>query len=251
MPINELQDLMKQFSQDDQATFEALLERNPTAKADVIARSTLFDAFVSGDDTKLPRVASSTSTSTSAASVDLDALLGNLDRRFNEVYLPKINERLASPDAEKIYEKAAERYFNSRAQDFEANLLGKAAKTSDEVYQIRRTHEREFGSELDTNKFTEYLNANPNKFASLATAHDAYVQEDRIKQRIDKGVAEQVSQRATTAVPGSELPKDGPLGAFIRHNEKFAAASTGATPRGEGIDAGVKAWREMQASRAN
>lgn len=252
MPIPaELTELVAKLSPEDQTLLDQILTRNPDTASQLIAESSLYKAFVTGDDSKLPALAGTT-LAAAAASADLTALADTIERRVASRYDSKVADletRLSGIDVDKRAKEIAEQLFAEKSTAFAADVLGRAAKSSDEVYTIRRSHEREFGAELDTTKFTEYLNGNAGKFASLSAAHDAYVQEDRINKRIDQGVAERVAAASTTGVPGQQLPQEGPLGMFIADNAKRTAASTGAVSRGEGLDAAVKAFREIQVSR--
>lgn len=256
MPIPaELTELASKLNADDQAVLDQLLARNPSAATDLTAQASLYKAFVDGDDSRLPAAAHSTPQPGSPLA-DLTSLAATIEQRVAARYDGKVSaleaelqQRPKAADIDTRAREIAENFFKEHSQAFAADMLGRAAKASDEVYTIRRSHEREFGTELDTNKFTEYLNANPGKFASLSAAHDAFVQDDRIARRIEQGVAERVAAQQTTAVPGATLPQDGPLGSFIKHNEKFAAAANGTVARGDGLDAAVRAFAELRAGR--
>lgn len=255
MPIpTELQALSAKLSAEDQALLDGILGRSPDLATDLIARDSLYQAFVTGDDTQLPgRTAAVAPGTARAAAADIDALLPTIERRIANKYdqqITDLNTKFAAIDVEKQAEAIFDRVFAAKSKEFESDLLGKAAQTSDSIYQIRRSHEKEFGNELDTTKFTEFIKEHPG-YKTLAEAHDAMVQDERIQARIDKGVADKLAAQATSSVPGAELPKDGPLGLFIADNAKRAAAASGSVSRGEGLDAAVKMFSTLRNAQPN
>jgi len=253
-----LQDLMNRFTTpEDKAVFEQLVERNPDARQQAEAQATLYDAFVRGDESQLPKLGERTTgtgtgtgggLSAGEIQLQLDLLMNKIDKRLSDEYIPKIDERIKSADAQAIMEKAAEKFFNSKAAEFEAGLLGKTIKGSDELIRIHRSHDREFGTELDTTKFEEFLNApeNAGKFPSMTKAHDAFVSEDRITKRVKDGIEEGVAARATANVPGTLSTLDTPLARMVQANAKV----TGITDQpgsmtGDQKDAMVADFRKL------
>jgi len=249
MALDELNDLLNMFSGDDKTQMEAILARNAAATAALEGRETVYQAFVGGDQARIAALEAKAApgtptTTTAAATVDLDALNAQLDARMTS----RFGAFVASPEFTGAVETRAKEIADGIITAKSADLLGSAARTSDEIYTIRRSHEREFGAELDTKAFSEYLTANTGKFTNLSNAHDAYVQEDRINKRIAKGVDEGLAAKQTTEVPGSSLPtSQTPLGAMIRANPANAKEAE----RGTGIDAAVLAFRSLQSSHAN
>ena len=249
MALDELNDLLNMFSGDDKTQMTAILERNAAAAAALEGRETVYQAFVGGDEAKVAELArrnaaTTTTTSAASASLDLDALNAQLDARMTS----RFSSFASSPEFTTAVEARAKAIAEAEITAKSADLLGSAARTSDEIYTIRRSHEKEFGSELDTKAFSEYLTANQGKFVNLSSAHDAYVQEQRIEARINKGVTEREAAKQTTEVPGSSLPSSQTvLGSMIRANP----ANKDAAARGDGLDAAVTAFRALQSSHAN
>lgn len=244
---DELDDILGMFAGDDATALRTILDRNAAAKAALEGRETVYQAFVGGDNDKIAALATkngAVTTPAAAAAVDLDALNAQLDARMTS----RFSSFATSPEFTSAVEARAKAIAEAEITAKSADLLGSAARTSDEIYTIRRSHEREFGTELDTTAFSTYLTANTGKFVNLSAAHDAYVQEQRIEARITKGVAEREAAKQTTEVPGSSLPTaQSPLGAMIRANPANAKAGE----RGTGIDAAVTAFRTLQTSHAN
>ena len=254
---DELDELVSMTAADDATTLRDILARNPTLKTALDSRQVVYKAFVDGDQAALDAAtraqatrtttAASTVTSpaaTSAAALTLDQLDAELDKRM----VGRFKTFTESPEFTTAVETRAEARAKQLLEASTETILGTAAKTSDTIYQIRRSHEKEFGKELDTTAFTTYLDANKGKFISLEAAHDAFVQEDRITKRIADGVVAARAAEQTSDVPGTSLPSaQTPLGAMIRANP----ASKDAGDRGTGIDAAVKAFRQLQSSHVN
>lgn len=112
------------------------------------------------------------------------------------------------PTEEKIKD-VVNKTIEARANEF----LGSAAKLglqrADELNRIYRQHERDFGEELDTAKFNEFIEAETQAgrtYPNVPRAYDAFVGERRtevkIKKGIDDGVRAKLKERATQRVPG-------------------------------------------------
>jgi hypothetical protein len=247
--MNELDELVAQFG-DDAAAMRQILDRNAAGRASLEGRETVYKAFVGGDETAMTQLArdnaaaaaTAAAATTRSAAFDLDAMNAALDARMTS----RFSAFTESPEFNTAVEKRATTIAESRFKQSEGDLIGRAAKLSDEIYTIRSSHAREFGKELDTPAFEVFLTANAGKFNGLPAAHDAYVQEERITARIDRGVREKMAASQTTEVPGTSLPtSQSPLGAMIRANPANAAT----TARGDGIDNAVKAFRQLQSDR--
>jgi hypothetical protein len=251
MAIKELEDLYSLLSADDRTQFDSLLQRNQAAQAALLGRETVYQAFVTGDDGKLSDLAANRATASAAAasaarptpaSLDIAALDAELTRRVPTLF----KTYLDSPDAQAAIDARAEAKAKALIATSTGDLIGRAMHSADEIYRIRRSHEREFGSDLDSTVFEKFVTDNPGKFASLTAAHDAFMQEKRIELRIEKGVADKLAAQHTNEVPGSSLPNSQtPLGAMIRDNAKRTNAS-GDVARGDNLDAAAKAFRELQ-----
>ena len=252
--MDELDELVALTQADDATALRDILARNPTLRTALDSRQTVYKAFVDGDEAAITAAAASRATSTTqqqatttqaaAASFDISQLDAELDKRFTS----RFTQFAASPEFATAVETRAEARAKAILEAERSNILGAAASTSDQIYTIRRSHEHEFGKELDTTAFSAYLTANDGKFVNLAAAHDAFVQEERITARIDKGVKEKLASQQTSEVPGSSLPTaQSPLGAMMRANpmNKDMAA------RGDGLDAAAKAFRALQTSAVN
>lgn len=246
---DELDELVAMASADDATVLRDIMTRNPTLKTALDSRQTVYKAFVDGDQTALDAATRSQASrqqqqQTAPAALTLDQLDAELDKRM----AGRFKQFTETPEFQTAVETRAEAKAKALLEASTATILGTAAKTSDEIYQIRRSHEREFGKELDTTAFTAYLDANKNSFTSLAKAHDAFVQEDRITKRVADGVTAGIAAQQTSDVPGTSLPSaQTPLGAMIRANP----ANKDATDRGTGIDAATKAFRALQSGHAN
>ena len=262
MAMEELDDLMALFPDTDRTQVRDILSRNEAARVLLEGQGSIYKAMVGGDQAAIDAARQRMTTQPGnggqqqqqnggqqqqAAAIDVDdiwgKLSGKLDARLGEFFTTK------QADIRTLAEKIAD----ERVQAREGEILGKAAMTSDSVYQIRRSHEKEFGEELDTAKFKEYLDANPNKFASLSTAHDSYVQQKRIDKAIADGIAKGIETAATNAVAGHSAPPDTMMGGMIANNTKRIDAAQGTTngqARGEHLDAAAKAFRAAQNKRA-
>lgn len=257
---NELDELLALVSTpEDKAAMQAIIDRNAAAKTRLEVSQSVYGAFIAGDDAAITQAskdaaaraaAAATSTATTGnkgLDLDLDQLGQIVDQRA----ATRFKALTESPDYIAAEEARIEKVATAVAKKLAPEILTTAARTSDEIYQVRASHSREFSEELDTTKFTEFLNANPGKFADLSKAHDAFVGEQRIQAQITKGVETELAKRTADAppieVPGTSLPSaESPLGSMIRANK----LTTGETARGPAIDAATKAFRTLQQSHA-
>ncbi len=260
MPIKELEDLLGTVTDAaDRAMLETILERNPETQRLTIEQRELYRALVDGDSAAIGRIeqreaaaraaaAARTQTATSATTTqqpssvafDLAQLEAAVTRTMMEKFRPQLETQ------QSYIEEVATRAAQAVADKLGPQLLAQATNTADSIYSIRSSHQAEFGEPLDTTKFTEYLDApeNKNRYASLAAAHDAFVQQRRIDKKIADGVAAGVAARDTTEVPGTTLAGSDSMAArFVAKN-----AAAGGTARGEGLDAATKAFRELRRS---
>lgn len=251
----DLDELVTMTSAADQQAFRDLLARNPNLATRVESSQAVFKAFVDGDTSQVDAAAQAARDRATAEAArnqpvaqraQLD--LADLEKLADARAEAKFTAITTAPEYIASQEAMIERITKKVADGIAPTLLSNAARSADEIYQVRRSHEKEFGTELDTPKFTEFLNANTGKFADLSKAHDAYVQDQRIEAKIAKGVAEGVAATQSTEVPGTTLPSaSSPLGSMIRANK----LTVGETARGPAIDNAVRAFRALQASRAD
>ena len=192
---NELDDLLALVSTpEDKTAMQALIDKNKPFKDRLEVSSSVYNAFVAGDDSAINRAAaeaaarqaaSTTTPANSGVQFDLKTLENLVDTRT----AARTKAVLESPEFIASQEALAERVTKKLTDALVPQVLTNAAKTSDEIYQVRKSHSTEFGEELDTNKLVEFMNANPGKFSDLTKCHDAFVQEKRIEAAINKGVA--------------------------------------------------------------
>jgi hypothetical protein len=262
----ELDELVALATGSDQQILKDILGRNPNLATRAETSSSLFKAFVDGDDASVDasinaakvkaaadaaaarRTNQSASNSTSNLAIDMAELEQLADKRAEE----KFRAMTTSPEYVAAEEERVEKIAKKIAVTLSEEVLGKAAKTSDEIYQIRRSHEKEFGNELDTTKLVEFMNApeNAGKFTSLAKCHDAFVQDDRLKNEIAKGVAAglKVEEDKKIEVPGQSLgTSTSILGSMMRANKTM---TEGESARGPALDAAARAFRSLRAQNA-
>ena len=244
---NELEALIALLDKpEDAAALKEIMGRNIRTSERVVSSVAVYDAFVEGKDPTPPAVAAVTPAApvAAAAAIDLSALEAMVDQRTSA----RAKAYVESPEYLAAEEARIEKMAKKVAESLAPQLLTNAARSADEIYQVRRSHEKEFGEELDTPKFTEFLNTNTGKFADLSKAHDAYVQEQRITAQIAKGVSDELAKRQTNEVPGTTLPSaESPLGSMIRANK----LTVGETARGPALDAAAKAWRHLRGAHVN
>lgn len=244
--MDELDELVSLFGNDSAVIREAI-GRNPAAAAALQSRQQVFNTFVAGDQTGLTDAvtraqAHQQQTQVRTAQFDLNQLDAELNTRLDS----RLKTFTESAEFGNMVETRAKTIAEQQIQARMGDIIGRSAKLSDEIYSVRSSHAREFGTELDTAAFEKFLEGK--NYGSITAAHGIFVQEERVNKRIAEGVRAGVAAQQTTQVPGSSLPTaQSPLGAMMRANP--ANAQTAA--RGEGIDAAIVAFRELQTRHAN
>lgn len=255
---NELDELYGMVtSEADKTALQQILARNPVAQERAEAQAALFSALATGDNaaieaanTRFARAGGAPAPVASSAVAAASATLDDLTKMVTTQVAAQFTSQFATKEAD--IRKLALEDARKEMQQEAAKLLTTAAQTSDAIYTVRRSHEKEFGAELDTTKFTEFINTNQGKFATLAAAHDAFVGEDRVQRRIAQGIDEYKKTSTSAQVPGTntDLRQSTdyrtPLPAMLNFNDKLTqpAAAANGEPRGAALDAAVKAWRQ-------
>lgn len=133
-----------------------------------------------------PAVTPTATTTTSSDNKTILSELGTLlDTRFKA-----FEERVVTMD---------------KLPNLEGQVLTKALRMSHDIARIENNHEKEFGEQLDLDKFNtwyeEQKKAGAN-FGTIPKAYDFYVQERRVEAKIKLGIEEGVKQKqSSTAVP--------------------------------------------------
>lgn len=262
---NELDELFALTNEASRQQFQQFLDSNPVLKERVEAQSALFAALSAGDNEAIdaaskkfgnkqqtvePPVRREQQQSQPVDGLDmLNKMLDNpeFEKRVSRVFESRRNSKDEDERINVLATKKAQELFDAEAPKFQARTL----KMADDIYSIRRQHEKEFGKELDSAELDKFMTENPNRFATLADAHDAYVSKERIANEIKKGVDAELSKRVDQDVPGRTITSTQsnitPLPKMLEFNQKLTDPANLGTPRGVGIDAAVKAWRELQA----
>lgn len=258
----ELDELVAMASGSDQQILKDILGRNPNISNRVETSSSLYKAFVDGDDASVDRTIeaakvkaaaeaaaarrASSSSSSTQLSVDMAELEKLADKRAEEKF-----RALTTSDEYKAAEEARiKATIKAVTDELGPQLLSNAARSADEIYQVRRSHEKEFGNELDTDKLVAFMNENPGKFTSLAKCHDAFVHDERVKNEIAKGVAAgiKVEDDKKIEVPGQSLgTSTSILGSMMRANKIM---TEGESARGPALDAAARAFRSLRTQHA-
>lgn len=252
---NELDELYGMVTNEaDKTALQQILARNPVAQECAEAQAALFAALATGDNQSIAAAqtrfaAASQPAATTASPAAASATLDELTRMVTSKVTEQFNSQFATKEAD--IRKQALADAKAEMQIEGGKLLAAAMSNSDAVYTVRRSHEKEFGTELDTGKFSEFLNANTGKFATLAAAHDSFVGEERVQRRIAQGIDEYKKTATSAQVPGTSTnlrestDYRTPLPQMLNYNDKLTnPAGANGTPRGAALDAAVKAWRQ-------
>lgn len=247
-----LKDLLEMFDANDKAEFERLLEKNDAAAKRMSSSNDLYNAFITGDPEAQARAEAAAKTQapppartqTPAVLTDGPKQVTNADT-FNEARLASLlDTKLAEIFGTENFTKKVNTLVEAKANELAPNLYAKAIQNSDELYSVRRSHEREFGTELDSAKFSQFLADNPEqRQVSLTKAHDAFVTEERIQARIAKGIADGKALAETNNVPGASLSRNNPLAPRFMRDVTPADQA-----RGPALDQAAKAFRQLQNS---
>lgn len=248
--MDELDELVGLFGTDAPAIREAI-GRNPAAAAALQSRQSVYNTFVSGDQggltdavTRAQAQQQQHQQQSQVRTAQFD--LNQLDQELNTRLDLRLKTFTESPEFGNLVETRAKTISEQQIQARMGDIIGRSAKLSDEIYSVRSAHAREFGSELDTAAFEKFLEGK--NYGSITAAHAVFVQEERVNKRIADGVRAGVAAQQTTQVPGTSLPTaQSPLGAMMRANPANQASAA----RGEGLDAAVVAFRELQSRHAN
>lgn len=241
--MDELDELVGLFG-NDAGTIRQALANNPAAAAALQSRQTVYNTFVSGDQGGLTAAVTQAQQqqqqrqpqqdTARQAAFDLDSISAELDSRVTS----RMKTFTESNDFTNMVNTRAQAIAEDIVKKSTGDIIGRAAKLSDEIYSVRSAHSREFGSELDTKAFEQFLEGK--QFGSISAAHDVFVQEERVNKRIAEGIRTGVQNHTTGQVPGTSLPtSQSPLGAMMRANPANAASES----RGAGLDAAIAAFR--------
>lgn len=89
--------------------------------------------------------------------------------------------------------------------NLEGQVLTKALRLSHDIARIENNHEKEFGEQLDLDKFNAWYEEQKKTGANFGTvpkAYDVYVQERRVEAKIKLGIEEGIKQKqSSTGVP--------------------------------------------------
>lgn len=245
--MDELDELVSLFGNDSAAIREAI-GRNPAAAAALQSRQQVFKTFVEGDQSGLTEAVTRAQAAQTAVAQTRSAQfdLNQLDQELNTRLDSRLKTFTESAEFGNMVETRAKTIAEQQIQARMGDIIGRSAKLSDEIYSVRSSHAREFGTELDTAAFEKFLEGK--NYGSITAAHGVFVQEERVNKRIAEGVRAGVAAQQTTQVPGTSLPSaQSPLGAMMRANP--ANAQTAA--RGEGLDAAIVAFRDLQTRHTN
>ena len=171
--------------EDDTGT-RAAAERAAAEKAAAEAKAAADAAAAARAMTTTTTTPAATSTS---APVDTKALLAELSTML-DARLKALTEKVVTTD---------------KLPESEGKLLTRTLKLSLEMAQIESTHEKEFGEQLDLDKFNGWYEEQRkagSSYGSVPQAYNAYVAERRIDAKIKAGIAEGLKAKASsTAVP--------------------------------------------------
>lgn len=247
--MDELNDLLALFGDNKAAALE-LFSKSPEAQAALVGRETVYRAFSTGDEAELSRLSGGSrqqqqQTGPAGSSfLELAKLDSELDTRMTSRFKNFRESDDFRSEVKTTAKAIAEELFKSR----EAEILSKTIGTADEIYLIRSGHKDEFGKELDRKAFETFIDANPGKYGSLTSAHDAYVQEERLTARAKKMADDIVAAQQTRDVPGNSLSSGStPLSKMIQGN-KLTKAEEG---RGPALDSATAAFRQLRQSQVN
>lgn len=244
MALEELDGLFNDIAEGDRATIKAILERNANAAQRLTQRETVYTAFVDGDTTRLAALttpATTTTTVTSPASVDL----ADLDRRLDE----RVDKIFADPRFNTAVEARAKTLADAAIAAATDGIVGRALKGGAEITTILHNHRTQYGKELDQPAYEKFVTDNAGKFVSLSAAYEAFTENERIQKKIDDGVRAGLAAQQTANVPGVSQPGAGtPAGMMIKANPMNTGV---AAQRGDAIDAAAAAFRQLSNARVN
>jgi hypothetical protein len=264
MPIQELDELFARIATpEDKAQIEQILERNADAQEYMKSGVELYKAFVDGDRTTIDRLgeraaarpperktSSSSSSSPSSSSpttspvstpaFDMTKVEELVNQRTNALLQQLLETDTFATKVTGLVKKTAD--------ELAPNIYATSSRNANEIYDIRHSHEKEFGQPLDITKFNEFLTPNQGKFATLTDSYNAFVNEDRIQVRIKQGVKEEREKErlAEMQTPGNTLGKSPATMAdrFVMMNQTKMDNS-----RGDMLDQAAQALRRMQVQR--
>jgi hypothetical protein len=244
MAFEELDQLFSDMTEADRTAVKGILERNAPAAQRLSQRETVYTAFVDGDTAKLATLTTPVATVpvVTTPSVDLDALNRSIDDRLGKIY--------DDPRFVTAVETRAKTLADAAIAAARQNIIGAGAEVADQIYLIRSTHQKEFGTELDRSKFDPFFTENAAKYGhNLMSAYNAFVNEDRINKRVEAARAEGLAASATRDVPGVSQPgAASPAGMFMAANPMNTGA---ASKRGDALDAAAAAFRNLRQASVN
>lgn len=196
MSTTALDALNSLLSAEDKAAFSALLSKNPKVAAKIGTGVQFLmdyapDANENVDDkddaaqqreaarvVEAARLAEAERVRNAAPPKDASPLadLKDIDALIDR----KVNERLT----------AGKYLTGEEAAKAKTEIMTGSLALADDYAEIREQHREEFGERLNRPDFEKFVKDTPNKFGTLKAAHDAFVNEKRIEQRVEKGVAE-------------------------------------------------------------
>lgn len=247
MPIPELEDLFALVATpEDRSLFEQILERNQPARDYVESGKELYKAFGEGDPAAVARVATKTRTAAppppavTTPSFDMTQFDAQVDKKVKDIFgqlleTPTFNDRVKG-------------LVKTTADELAPGMYATSSRNANEIYDVKRSHEKEFGSDLDMTKFNEFLEANKGKYATLSDVHNAFVSEDRINIRIAKGVKDGVEAEVSKQVPGTTTSRS----TTPSMADRFVAINKTKTEsdRGEVLNDAARAFRQLRQQSA-
>lgn len=247
---DDMKELLEMFDANDRQALAEIISRNDAGGKRMAASDNLYNAFITGDPAAQARAEAEAKATPPPARTNVPAVLADGPRtvpnsetfneaKFASLFDQKMNELFSADN----FKKTVSTLVEQKANELAPNLYAKAMQNSDELYSVRNSHFREFGTELDSTKFSQFLADNPEqRQVSLTKAHDAFVTEERVQARIAKGIADGRAQDQTNNVPGASLSRPNQ----IRPN--FMRETSGEATRGPSLDSATKAFRQLQNS---
>jgi hypothetical protein len=112
---------------------------------------------------------------------------------------------------------------------YEGELLAKTLRLSHDISRIESNHEKEFGEQLDLDKFNTWYDEQKKvgaAYGSVAKAYDVFVGDRRIEAKIKAGVEEGVKAKlSSTSVPAQTMTESlSPAQTVLREARKTTAS---------------------------
>jgi hypothetical protein len=248
MAIPELEELMALLADpNDRAAFEQILGRNSALADRTKASNNLYSAYVDGDQAAL--AAEEAKLRRTPAVVRNGPQVVSQAQTFDAATIDQmLQSKLDAIFGAEDFTKRVSGIVKKTAEEIGPVWKAESTRSMDEIYTIRRNHEREFGKELDTKVLSTFIDEQKTKgksYSSYVDAYNDFANEDRVQHRITKGIADGLAAQATNNVPGASLSRVNPLA------PKFMREGPVDTSRGAGLDSAAKAFRQLQNSHVN